>query len=248
MSRPDRNSIGVCCSRAGCNRQPTGHASSTTCASSHCRLGEALGGADCRPHHEGNAAHNRGACRGCGEWGCMRGGAGLLSSVGFQGSFPGCMRASCSFVPPPAQIEYLASIGLKQDEICNMASISVVLLGLNPETRIRPVVEYLQRRGMPGGSQAWRARRGWAQRCLCNTSAARGMHSKGTGQQSSWGPLGILTSGCYHVLYSMDLGLLWCLTLMSQHAGLCSMLATKPASGSNPLSCGGCPACACICR
>lgn len=31
-----------------------------------------------------------------------------------------------------------------------MASISVVLLGLNPETRLRTVVEYLQRRGVPG--------------------------------------------------------------------------------------------------
>ncbi|GFH14004.1 mitochondrial transcription termination factor [Haematococcus lacustris] len=49
-------------------------------------------------------------------------------------------------------ITYLTSIGLRQDEVCNMASISVVLLGLNPETRIKPVVEYLQRRGMPDES------------------------------------------------------------------------------------------------
>lgn len=49
-------------------------------------------------------------------------------------------------------IDFLQSIGLKQDEICNMASISVVLLGLNPETRLRPVVEYLKRRGMPDES------------------------------------------------------------------------------------------------
>jgi len=48
-----------------------------------------------------------------------------------------------------AVIQYLTSVGLRQDEICNMASISVVLLGLNPETRLRPVVEYLQRRGVP---------------------------------------------------------------------------------------------------
>ncbi|KAJ9517132.1 hypothetical protein QJQ45_009114 [Haematococcus lacustris] len=51
-----------------------------------------------------------------------------------------------------AVITYLTSIGLRQDEVCNMASISVVLLGLNPETRIKPVVEYLQRRGMPDES------------------------------------------------------------------------------------------------
>ncbi|GFR46210.1 hypothetical protein Agub_g7749, partial [Astrephomene gubernaculifera] len=48
-----------------------------------------------------------------------------------------------------AVINYLTSIGLKQDEICNMASISVVLLGLNPETRIKSVVDYLQGRGVP---------------------------------------------------------------------------------------------------
>lgn len=30
-----------------------------------------------------------------------------------------------------------------------MASISVVLLGLNPETRLRTVVEYLLKRGVP---------------------------------------------------------------------------------------------------
>lgn len=39
-----------------------------------------------------------------------------------------------------------------------MASISVVLLGLNPETRLRPVVEYLHKRGVPGeggGVTAW---------------------------------------------------------------------------------------------
>lgn len=46
-------------------------------------------------------------------------------------------------------IDYLTSIGLQQDQICNMASISVVLLGLNPETRLRPVVEYLLSRGVP---------------------------------------------------------------------------------------------------
>lgn len=46
-------------------------------------------------------------------------------------------------------VEYLSSIGLKQDEICNMASVSVVLLGLNPQTRLAPVVAYLERRGVP---------------------------------------------------------------------------------------------------
>jgi hypothetical protein len=30
-----------------------------------------------------------------------------------------------------------------------MASISVVLLGLNPDTRIKPVAEYLEKRGVP---------------------------------------------------------------------------------------------------
>ena len=51
---------------------------------------------------------------------------------------------------PLPQLDYLQSVGLRQDEICNMASISVVLLGLNPETRLRPVVEYLHKRGVPG--------------------------------------------------------------------------------------------------
>ncbi|PNW71373.1 hypothetical protein CHLRE_16g651550v5 [Chlamydomonas reinhardtii] len=46
-------------------------------------------------------------------------------------------------------VDYLTSVGLKQDEICNMASISVVLLGLNPETRLKSVVDYLKRRGVP---------------------------------------------------------------------------------------------------
>lgn len=46
-------------------------------------------------------------------------------------------------------INYLVSVGLKQDEICNMASISVVLLGLNPETRLKTVVDYLKGRGVP---------------------------------------------------------------------------------------------------
>lgn len=53
-----------------------------------------------------------------------------------------------------AVITYLTSVGLKQDEICNMASISVVLLGLNPDTRLRPVVDYLTARGVPSGSVA----------------------------------------------------------------------------------------------
>ncbi|KAI8462539.1 MAG: hypothetical protein J3K34DRAFT_447696 [Monoraphidium minutum] len=48
-----------------------------------------------------------------------------------------------------AVIDYLASIGLQQDQICNMASISVVLLGVNPDTRLRPVVEYVAARGVP---------------------------------------------------------------------------------------------------
>eukprot|EP00199_Chlamydomonas_sp_CCMP681_P006440 CAMPEP_0119106548 /NCGR_PEP_ID=MMETSP1180-20130426/4640_1 /TAXON_ID=3052 ORGANISM="Chlamydomonas cf sp, Strain CCMP681" /NCGR_SAMPLE_ID=MMETSP1180 /ASSEMBLY_ACC=CAM_ASM_000741 /LENGTH=218 /DNA_ID=CAMNT_0007091911 /DNA_START=90 /DNA_END=746 /DNA_ORIENTATION=+ len=51
-----------------------------------------------------------------------------------------------------AVIQYLMSIGLKSDEVCNMASISVVLLGLNPETRMRPVVAYLERRGVPASA------------------------------------------------------------------------------------------------
>ncbi|KAF5843685.1 mitochondrial transcription termination factor [Dunaliella salina] len=46
-------------------------------------------------------------------------------------------------------IDMLRTTGLRQDEICNMASISVVLLGLNPETRIKPVLEYLKKRGVP---------------------------------------------------------------------------------------------------
>ncbi|KXZ54172.1 hypothetical protein GPECTOR_5g269 [Gonium pectorale] len=46
-------------------------------------------------------------------------------------------------------INYLTSVGLKQDEICNMASISVVLLGLNPETRLKTVVDYIKGRGVP---------------------------------------------------------------------------------------------------
>jgi hypothetical protein len=50
---------------------------------------------------------------------------------------------------PSPQIDYLASIGLQQDQICNMASISVVLLGLNPETRLATVVDYLKKRGLP---------------------------------------------------------------------------------------------------
>eukprot|EP00775_Hariotina_reticulata_P005283 gene5282-5518_t len=49
------------------------------------------------------------------------------------------------------QIKYLSSIGLQQDEICNMSSISVVLLGLNPETRVKPVVEYCKARGVADG-------------------------------------------------------------------------------------------------
>ena len=62
-------------------------------------------------------------------------------------------------------MEYLVSIGLRQDEICNMAVISYVLLGLNPETRLAPVVEYLKNRGMPGAGQevgvGWGALRPW---------------------------------------------------------------------------------------
>eukprot|EP00879_Flechtneria_rotunda_P001587 GHRR01001746.1.p1 GENE.GHRR01001746.1~~GHRR01001746.1.p1 ORF type:complete len:243 (+),score=70.72 GHRR01001746.1:169-897(+) len=51
-------------------------------------------------------------------------------------------------------VDYLTSIGLKQDEVCNMASISVVLLGLNPETRLRSVVDYCRSRGVSDGSIA----------------------------------------------------------------------------------------------
>jgi hypothetical protein len=52
------------------------------------------------------------------------------------------------------QINFLTNVGLKQDEICNMASISVVLLGLNPETRLKTVTDYLKARGVPDGSIA----------------------------------------------------------------------------------------------
>eukprot|EP00983_Pelagomonas_calceolata_P063853 1147891-Pelagomonas_calceolata.AAC.2 len=58
--------------------------------------------------------------------------------------FGGHTRIMCS------QIDMLRGTGLRQDEICNMASISVVLLGLNPETRIKPVLDYLKKRGVPG--------------------------------------------------------------------------------------------------
>jgi hypothetical protein len=51
-------------------------------------------------------------------------------------------------------IDYLTSVGLKQDEVCNMASISVVLLGLNPETRLKTVIEYLKSRGVQDSSVA----------------------------------------------------------------------------------------------
>ncbi|KAF6263753.1 mitochondrial transcription termination factor [Scenedesmus sp. NREL 46B-D3] len=51
-------------------------------------------------------------------------------------------------------INFLTSIGLKQDEICNMASISVVLLGLNPETRLKTVADYIKSRGVSDGSVA----------------------------------------------------------------------------------------------
>lgn len=53
-----------------------------------------------------------------------------------------------------SQVSYLTSIGLKADEVCNMASISVVLLGLNPETRLKSVVEYMKSRGVPSKSNA----------------------------------------------------------------------------------------------
>jgi hypothetical protein len=48
-------------------------------------------------------------------------------------------------------VAYLSSVGLRQDEICNMCSVSVVLLGMNPETRLAPIVSYLERRGVPEG-------------------------------------------------------------------------------------------------
>jgi hypothetical protein len=50
------------------------------------------------------------------------------------------------------QIDALLAVGLAQDEICNMASISVVLLGLNPDTRIRPVIDYVKSRGVEAGA------------------------------------------------------------------------------------------------
>jgi len=49
-------------------------------------------------------------------------------------------------------IDALSAVGLAQDEICNMASISVVLLGLNPETRIKPVIKYVKARGVEAGA------------------------------------------------------------------------------------------------
>lgn len=52
-----------------------------------------------------------------------------------------------------------------------MASISVVLLGLNPETRLRPVVEYLKSRGVPGefvSREVWgEGRTGELEKWLC---------------------------------------------------------------------------------
>ncbi|PNW71375.1 hypothetical protein CHLRE_16g651650v5 [Chlamydomonas reinhardtii] len=60
-----------------------------------------------------------------------------------------CVRARLCPGVTLTNVDYLTSVGLKQDEICNMASISVVLLGLNPETRLKSVVDYLKRRGVP---------------------------------------------------------------------------------------------------
>lgn len=67
---------------------------------------------------------------------------------------PSSKVSRCCLVPMCVQIDYLTSIGLKQDEICNMASISVVLLGLNPDTRLKPVVDYAKSRGVPDSSVA----------------------------------------------------------------------------------------------
>jgi hypothetical protein len=58
-------------------------------------------------------------------------------------------------MPLLLQIDILSSVGLRQDEICNMASISVVLLGLNPDTRIKPVIEYLRDRGVPSEQRSY---------------------------------------------------------------------------------------------
>lgn len=55
-------------------------------------------------------------------------------------------------------MDFLSSLGLGQDQICNMASISVVLLGLNPDTRLAPVVEYLKGRGVPADQVSKRRR------------------------------------------------------------------------------------------
>lgn len=68
-------------------------------------------------------------------------------------------------LPTLLQINTLLSTGLRQDEICNMASISVVLLGLNPETRIKPVLEYLKKRGVPG---AW-----LSEQCACMSASSQ---------------------------------------------------------------------------
>lgn len=92
---------------------------------------------------------------------------------------------------PPAlthadsQIDYLVSIGLKSDEVCNMASISVVLLGLNPETRLKPVVEYLKQRGMPGEQQQIMQSGHGARHVACRTSYRRRRDRHARGEQAS---------------------------------------------------------------
>jgi hypothetical protein len=51
-------------------------------------------------------------------------------------------------------IDFLKGLGLQQDEICNMAFISIPLLGLSPTKQLQPVINYLRERGVPDEAMA----------------------------------------------------------------------------------------------
>ncbi len=116
-----------------------------------------MGRSNHRPHHEGHAQDDRGAHKSSGESGAAATFAtgeserkSSMQSIHQGKQFNYALNPATAPLLMDAQLDYLVGLGLKSDEVCNMASISVVLIGLNPETRLRPVVEYLKARGVPG--------------------------------------------------------------------------------------------------
>jgi hypothetical protein len=59
-------------------------------------------------------------------------------------------RTSCEHIE--GVIKCLTSLGIPNDQICNMVAMVPAIFGLDPDKQIKPVVDYIQSRGVSGSA------------------------------------------------------------------------------------------------